>query len=154
TSEGSSALSGINYRKGTYSEYNADDGFINILYSQLTEYLTQGYRVFDLALILEFKWTYGFGNSYFLSRQFDRVFSLGVSDSTYPAQASIYGVDKYIDWSTFYVWWASDLTFFGVGILMFFIGVYFKIIRNTYLSDENDLAANILFYYFIILLFY
>lgn len=120
----------------------------------LLDYITQGYRVLDLAQNLDFKMDLWFCNSYFLSRQAERLFGIDVSSKTYPVQAGIYGIDQYIDWSTFYVWWASDLTFLGVGFLMFFIGMYFKIILNTYVTNDKDISANILFYYFVILLFY
>lgn len=150
---GSSAISGEDPRLGAYSKYNADDGELKILYSAMTGYLSQGYRAFDLALSKPFEFTWGVGNSTFFSRQVDRVLGTDLGDSTYPAQIEMDGWDRYINWSTFYVWWASDLSFYGVALLMILIGIFFRVVENTLLIQE-DLSAVILYSFMIVMLFY
>lgn len=154
TREGSSAISGINPNTGSYSTYNIDDGDGLLFYSAMTSYLTQGYRAFDLSLDEEFDFTWGVGNSTFFSRQIDRFFDTNISDKTYPAKLEDQGWDRYNYWSTFYVWWASDLGFFGVGFLMFFLGYIFRCIENTKDTIVNDTASKILYYYLVVLCFY
>lgn len=154
TREGSSAVSGVNFETGSYSEYNIDDGDGLLFYAAMTSYLTQGYRAFDLSLDEEFDFTWGVGNSTFFSRQIDRVFDLNISDKTYPAKLEENGWDRYNYWSTFYVWWASDLGFFGIGFLMFFLGVMFRCVENTKDMMVDDTASKILYYYFVIMFFY
>ena len=134
--------------------FNDDDGNGLVFYSAITSYLTQGYRAFDLSQDEDFDFTWGVGNSTFFSRQIDRIFDLDISDKTYPAKLEEYGWDRYNYWSTFYVWWASDLGFFGVGFLMFFLGFMFRCIENTKDMMVDDTASKILYYYFVIMFFY
>lgn len=153
TRYGSSAISGENPKMGSYSEYNIDDGKLKVFYSAMTGYLTQGYRAFDLALDKPYDFTWGVGNSTFFSRQADRIFDENISEKTYPAKIEEDGWDRYVYWSSFYVWWASDLTFIGVGFLMFLMGFLFRAIENTK-NKYNDASSSVLYYYFVIMLFY
>lgn len=150
---GSSAKTGIDSVIGSTSSFDATSGTLPILYSSLTNYLSQGYHAFDLALKEPFDFTYGVGNSTFLSRQVDRVFDTDLEDRSYPARIEHAGWNRYVYWSTFYVWWASDLGFSGVTVLMFLIGGFFRLLHNT-LQKYDDPALVILYSYFIILLFY
>lgn len=153
TRYGSSAISGENPRIGAYSEYSIEDGKLKVLYSSLTGYLSQGYRAFDLALDKQFEFTWGVGHSTFLTRQVDRLLGTNIADNAYPAKIEEDGWDRYINWSTFYVWWASDLSFYGVAFLMLMLGMLFRCVENT-LSVQGDLSAMILYSYILILLFY
>jgi hypothetical protein len=153
TRSGSAAISGVDNRLNAVSAYNIHDGLFLMGYSALTSYLTQGYRVFDLSLDEKFVWTYGVGNSTFLSRRADKLFSSSISESSYPARLEYRGIDRFINWSTFYLWWASDVTYFGVGILMLLAGFLFRALENT-LSRGRDIHALVLYAYTTIGLFY
>ncbi|WP_284186357.1 hypothetical protein [Zoogloea oryzae] len=153
TREGSAAVSGVSTSLGAYSEYNIDDGPLLVFYSAITTYLTQGYRALDLSMHEPFVFTWGVGNSTFLARQADRVLGSSIQDNTYPARIEKYGWDRYVQWSSFYLWWASDLTYIGVGILMFVLGFLYSSIGNTLLT-KGDAASILLFAYLIIVFFY
>ena len=153
TRSGSGAVSGQNPLINSYSDYNVDDGKMLVFYSSLSSYLTQGYRALDLSLKEPFIFTWGVGNSSFLSRQADRLIDADLTNSSYPARIEKYGWDRYNQWSSFYSWWASDLTHIGVGFLMFGIGFYYSAIGNT-LREKIDAASIILISYIIIALTY
>lgn len=153
TRSGSAAISGISYTQNYESDYDISDGKIKVLYSALTSYLTQGYRAFDLALELPFKTTFGVGHSSFLSRQVDRIFDTRISDNTYPARIERFGWDRYVFWSSFYLWWASDIHYIGVIVLMFVIGFVFRMVENS-IKNEKSYRLIILYSYFLVMLFY
>ncbi|MFZ6724238.1 hypothetical protein ACO0K2_01955 [Undibacterium sp. MH2W] len=153
TRYGSAAVSGVDHRLGAYADYNLDDGLFLMGYSALTSYLTQGYRLFDMSLSEDFKWTYGVGNSTFFSRQIDRILDTKISDNSFPARLESKGLDRFINWSTFYLWWASDLTYFGVGFLLAFLGFVFRVSENSILKFK-DLDALILYSYLTMCFFY
>ena len=153
TRHGSFAKSGVSTELAAYSKYSANDGVLLSFYSSITGYLTQGYRAFDLSLGESFDFTWGVGNSTFLSRQVDRIFDVDISDRTYPAKIEAVGWNRYNYWSSFYVWWASDLTFVGVVFAMILIGFFIGSLENT-VSRSADVSAIILYSYLILLVFY
>jgi len=153
TREGSAAVSGVSPTLNAYSDYSISDGELFVFYSAMSTYLTQGYRAIDLSLHEPFLFTWGVGNSSFLSRQVDRLFGTNIQDYSYPARIEVYGWDRYTQWSSFYLWWASDLSYIGVGILMFSMGFFYSAIGNT-LTKQGDVASIILMAYTIITLFY
>src|SRR5690606_17886125 len=57
-------------------------------------------------------------------------------------------------WSTFYLWWASDIHFLGVIALMFFLGYSFRLVENTLMHQEEDVCACICYAYYVLMLFY
>ncbi|WP_417842093.1 hypothetical protein [Terasakiella sp.] len=154
TRSGSFAATGVNPKLGYYSKYSQSDGTLFVFYSALTFYLTQGYHAFDLALDLPFESTKGVGNSTFLSRQVDKFAGTHIGDSTYPARLESQNWDRYNYWSTFYLWWASDVHFIGVLILMFAIGISFRLVENTLIHEEEDVGACICYGYYTLMLFY
>lgn len=153
TRSGSSAITGFSSKQGFYSDYNIDDGKLGVLYSALSSYLTQGYRAFELSLQTDYEFTYGVGNSTFMSRQVDRALGTNISDKTLPAKIERFGWDRYNYWSSFYLWWASDLHYIGVIVLMFAIGAVLRIVENTLVLQPNY-GVVITYAYLIILLFY
>lgn len=151
--EGSPSIKGIDPKMDSVATYNLDDGLFLMGYSALTSYLTQGYRIFDMSLDEKFVWTYGIGNSTFLSRQADKVLGTNIGDLTYPARLEYRGTDRYINWSTFYLWWVSDLGYLGVGVLTFLGGFLFRISENT-IFKTSDHEALIIYAYLTIGFFY
>ncbi len=96
-----------------------------LLYSLvwLNYYLVQGYYGFSLILHLDQNWTYGFGNSAFLQRQFELLFGVDISNDTFQARIS----DKWdvnAQWHSFYGQIANDVGLIGVGFVMFFLGLF------------------------------
>ncbi len=153
TRSGSAAITGVSSNQGYYSDYNINDGKLAVLYSSMSAYLTQGYRALELSFNSDYEFTYGVGNSSFLSRQVDRVFDTNISDNALPAKIEEFGWDRYKYWSSFYLWWASDLHYVGVIILMFFIGSTLRVVENTLKIAPNYIAV-VTYSYLIIMLFY
>lgn len=122
--------------------------------AKLMAYLSQGYYGLSLALDKPFHFSYGIGYSLFLLENAEEI--LGLSN----VKKLTYSYKLYDDnwptgrvWSSFYVWPASDITFFGVILLMFIIGfIYATVWLESLLS--NDHISLIIFSLLNILLFY
>ncbi|MEA4862217.1 MAG: hypothetical protein VB042_02800 [Victivallaceae bacterium] len=97
-----------------------------ISYAMLDQYLCQGYYGLDKCLGLNFVYTYGLGNSIFLTYFIGQRFfgaGMAIENSTYPARLELLtGYSSLNRWLSCYSWWAGDLTFPGVIIAVFFVG--------------------------------
>ncbi|MCU4550035.1 hypothetical protein KTI61_13700 [Acinetobacter pittii] len=92
-------------------------------YYSLSAYMSQGYQGLAYAFDIDYNWTYGVGYSRFLTVYFDKYLDLNVSGNTIPALIqNKYGWDENVNWHTMYVWFASDMSFYGVYFLMLFVG--------------------------------
>ena len=88
----------------------------------LGHYLVQGYYGFSLSLNEQFESTLGFGNSPFLSRQFERITGKDISQNSY--QAKIDGEwAQGLRWHSAFAQFANDVHFIGV-IFVVFIGFF------------------------------
>jgi len=117
-------------------------------------YLTQGYYALSLAIEEPFISSYGVGNSFYLTGLVERFVGQGVvSDITYPARIEKYGWDRLSQWHSFYVWIASDVSFFGVLVVVFLVGQLFAMVWLDVLMKLNPFAVA-LFAMLIIMLFY
>lgn len=101
----------------------------------LDYYLVQGYYGFSLIIDLDWNWTYGFGNSEFLQRQFFMLTGIDISRETLQYKISDIW-DKSAQWHSFYGQFANDFSVVGLMILMFAIGallsrVWLSIIYNN-----------------------
>jgi hypothetical protein len=117
-------------------------------------YLTQGYYGLSLALKEPFIPMYGYGNSMYLNR-----IAAGISDNfeimnlPYPMRLQKYGWDGYVQWSSIYPWIASDVSFPGTVLVVFFIGHIFALSWLDTLEGSNPFAVAV-FSQFIVMLFY
>lgn len=92
--------------------------------SSLIHYFTQGYYALGLSLEKPFLPTFGLGGSMAVLINSSQLFNTNVLfENSYVYRNSIEnGWDWMMQWSSFYVWVASDISFFGVVILLFVIG--------------------------------
>ncbi len=120
-----------------------------------TSYLVQGYYGLSLALGETFDWSYGVGNSYFFIGLVEHFVGEGVIiNRTYPGKIEKeYGWPAYNNWSSFYTWIASDVTFPGTLVVVFLIGRLFAKVWLDVLKKENPYAVP-LFALLIMMLFY
>lgn len=118
-------------------------------------YLSQGYYGLSLSLQLSFEWTYGLGNSFALLSYAEQYFGVyGLEEITYPARMeAAFGWPAKMYWHTFFPWVASDLTFFGAAILMYFIGRAYARSFIEGVSSYSPLAVAA-FYFLSTLLFF
>jgi hypothetical protein len=72
---------------------------------------------------------------------------------TYIGKLEKKGVDPFENWHSAYLWFANDFTFFGVPIVLFFIGLLFSVSWKSTLK-LNDPFAPIIFIFCLIEIFY
>ena len=145
---------------GEYSEENFQSFPYNLIpenyrlfVEKFDSYLVQGYDNFEKIIEnCSFNWTYGFGNSRFLSSVIDRIFNVDITSQTYPYQLQNYGVDPLISWHSAYAWFASDLTFGGIIILMFLAGKLLASLTADIIRNHNPISMA-LFYLMILAVF-
>lgn len=112
-------------------------------------YITQGYASLSMAFDLDFHWTYFIGHSLYLSQLADKYLGTDIMQNTYPAQNEAEnGWSKTTYYNTLYTWLASDLTFVGVIVLFFFLGMLFAELWRSVIAREFLMALP-LFYYFL-----
>ncbi len=140
---------------------NRDNWIVSLLPSEgqaavamFTSYLVQGYYALSLALEEPFVFSYGVGNSYYLTGLVQHFVGEGVvSNKTYPARIEKYGWDRFNQWHSFYTWIASDVSFPGTIVVVFLIGRLFAMVWLDVLRKNNPFAVA-LFALLIIMLFY
>ncbi len=115
------------------------EGFLDFYYYAfvwLNYYLVQGYYGFSLILDLDLNWTFGFGNSEFFQRQLLVLTGVDVSDSTFQSRISEYW-DESAQWHSFYGQFANDFSFFGLSILMFFLGYFLSSVWTSIVYNNS-----------------
>lgn len=116
---------------------------LKFIYAMGTQYVAGSYHALAVCLRMDFKWTYGIGFSNFLTDYWKRFTAIDVKSETYGARAvnltkppivSTYG------WETAYVQLAGDVTFAGVVILFFLIGLLTACVWNDLVVTNNAYA--------------
>jgi len=95
--------------------------FLYYSFVWLDYYLVQGYYGFSLILNLDHHWTYGFGNSAFLQRQFLLMTGVDVNPLTFQYRISPVW-DESAQWHSFYGQFANDFGLMGLVALMLALG--------------------------------
>jgi hypothetical protein len=112
-------------------------------YMYVVLYVTQGYYHTCIAFDLDYKPTYLLTNNPALI-DFSDILGLNFYEDSYVYRLKNKGVDPEINWHSSYTWFASDLSFFGVPFLFFFIGYLFGF--SWYLGySKNDFLSKIIF---------
>lgn len=93
-------------------------------YMYLVIYLSQGYYHACLAFDLNFKWTCLVGNNPALT-SLAGLAGLNVWEDTYVYRLWSMGVHPLVNWHTAYIWFASDVSLFGVPVMLFVFGYIF-----------------------------
>lgn len=135
--EGTSKLGDIEIQ-GPYRAIQKGS-LLDFTYVWLSNYIVQGYYGLSLALDQPFSWTYGFGGSQFLARQFEWVTGVDILSHTYQHKITQYWGEN-TQWHSVYSHLANDLTFFGVGV-WFFIFFFFLSQVWTSFVDAGNLYA-------------
>ena len=121
----------------------SDLTFVESTWVWLSSYLVQGYYGFSQALLADFSWTYGAGNSPFLARQVEWVTGVDLLDGTFPHKISpIWNEDA--QWHSWYSHLASDLYFSGIAIFMALFGYFFAVVWKSYCDTDNRIAPYLL----------
>ena len=118
-------------------------------------YISHGYHGLILCLELPFECTYGLGSNWALSSYLEQYFGVkNLLYNTYPLRMeTVYGWSGLIFWPTAFAWWASDISFYGVIFLMYFIGRFLCIwIKEAYLYN-NPISITLSSFFFILVIF-
>ncbi len=128
---------------------------IKLAIASLISYFTQGYYALGLAMEKPFMSSFGFGSSMAVLINISNLFNTNaIFERTYVYRNFIEnGWDWHGKWSSFYVWVASDISFLGVIILMFFIGYLLARSWNKMVICK-DYVSIIVFVQLMILCFY
>lgn len=112
-------------------------------YIKASTYITQGYYGMSLAVDEKFDSTFGIGHSYFLLNQFKYFFDIDLIERTY--QYKIHDEwDRLVQWHSFYSQVANDVSFYGVIVVMFFLGYLLSAIFISAIKDNNIMAKTLL----------
>lgn len=108
----------------------------------LTSYLSAGYYGLSLTLQLPFQWTYGIGNSYFMSKLVSTIFGIeNMYDRTYLSRmGEVFGRNGLRSWNTIFPWLASDFTFAGTILIFFFVGYIWQTSWLEVLRYKNPVS--------------
>lgn len=112
-------------------------------YMYVVSYLAQGYYHTCLAFDLDFKWTWLVGNNPALI-SLAESFGVNVWEETYMYRLGSFGVDPLMQWHSAYVWFASDVSFLGVPVLLFLLGYIFGFSWDLGVNHD-DLLSKIIF---------
>ena len=96
-------------------------GRLQPTYILVASYLGQGYYHTCFAFDLDFMWTKFVGNNPALISLAARL-GVDVWNETYMHRLHRQGIDEYGVWHTAYTWFASDVSFYGVPVALFFLG--------------------------------
>lgn len=118
----------------------------------LSYYIAQGYYGFSLALSLDPIFTYGFGSSPFLQRQFGLLSGQNISDLTLQYRVSDYWHHS-AQWHSFYSQIANDVGFTGVILVMSILGYLMARCWKTALASHSVYAASLLPLFAILIIF-
>ena len=124
-------------------------------YMHNTSYLTQGYYHLGLAMTLEddFNSTLLLGNNP-ASINLLKSFDFDLWQQTYMYRLSVEkGVDDLGKWHSAYLWYANDVSLYGVPFIMFILAYLMAYSYGLVLSS-NDLLSKILFVIFVNMLLY
>lgn len=127
--------------------------FLQYSITWLDYYITQGYYGFSLILEQDFKWTYGFGNSAFLQRQFNLITGIDVGELSYQRRYdNVWG--EFAQWHSFYGQFANDFGPWGLTILMFLLGFLFSRVWLSILLQNSFFGAALMPIYIIMFIFF
>jgi len=139
--------------KENYYLYKITPPNIHPIINNVSFYISHSYYRLNLALNLPFKGLgFGLTNSFFVMDNIESITGWsGLKDISYGVRldreiGSNYG----LYWSTFYTWIASDFTFPGTILVVFFIGYFFSLAMKDSLYYLNPFSVTVfcsLFYF-------
>ncbi len=122
---------------------SAEPNFLDLLYYSfvwLTYYVCQGYYGFSLILDMDLNWTYGFGNSEFLQRQFLLITGKDISSLSFQSRVDHFW-GKSAQWHSFYGQFANDVGFIGLPFLLFLLAFFFARVWKSTLHQGSFFGA-------------
>jgi len=126
-------------------------GFHRLLVS-LSAYLSQGY--YGMSLTLRVNWIpmFGLGSSKAI-QEMCSIFFPSIGEWTYQARISEFGWDDYTRWHSMYSWFANDVSYLGVIVIMFIYGFIFARCYKDCIKTNNPFAQLMVYYMFVMAVF-
>ncbi len=115
--------------------------FFESTLAYLTVYLCEGYYGMALALKLDWVPTWGTGFSSFIRNNLQELFDINLIQYSYQGRAEIFGWGANRNWHTAYTWFANDVSFFGVVVIMFLIGWLLIQTYKDSVENRNPFSA-------------
>lgn len=132
-------------------EKDKPNDFFESMVLSVTGYVTQGYYGMSISVGEPFTSTYGIGYSKFLLTNVNNYFHHDFLKRTYQHKISEKW-DESEQWHSFYSYWANDISFYGVIILMFMVGFSLAIFWK-YAIMQNIIAKCILLLYIVMFMY-
>ncbi len=107
--------------------------------ASIQSYICQGYYGMSLAINKGFTSTYGIGHSFFLATSFDNMFGTSIIDHTYQEKITDLW-SRTVNWHSFYSQMANDVSFYGVIIIMFLLGIIIAKVWRDIIDANNPIA--------------
>ncbi len=125
---------------------------LNNLWISFSSYLSQGYYGMSQALTLDWTPMFGLGNSMFVVDTVSDHF-FDIKQYTYQSKLEPLGWDSKVRWHSMYTWLANDVSFYGVVVVMFFIGIIFSMMFRDAIETHNPFAQASIFFYILMIIF-
>lgn len=132
--------------------YNRIPFWLLLGLSSINSYLCQGYYALSEGLKMGIL-PITFGGSNWFTINLLKGYNADPTMGTYMYQLQKLGIDMSINWHTAYLWFANDVTFLGVPIIIFIIGHFLGKTWKNCLLGRNDLAI-VMMGYFTQMVFY
>ena len=124
--------------------------------AMITSYMVQGYHGLDLCLTKPFVWALGGGHSpFFLGELLHDDQGNTAASLSYPARVELtepWGM--MVNWHSIYPWIASDITFPGTLLFVYFIGYLYGLSWIDWLIKGNPLAFAVFYQLTVTLLYF
>lgn len=111
-------------------------------YEKLTIYLVQGYKGMSISLDYPFDSTFGSGHSVFLQRVFEDYLGFNIRENTFQRKITDLW-DENVYWHSAYSYFANDVNFSGVVLIMFLLGYLFSLVIYR-IIQFNDIFSKLL----------
>ena len=120
----------------------------------LSGYLSQGYYGLSLCMQLPFKWTYGIGSSYALTKLLEKIGIEGIFERTYLSRMSRnFSRNGLSAWNTIFPWLASDFTWIGAALFFIFVGYFMAKAWKEIILNDNIISYIVFCITMILILF-
>lgn len=107
-------------------------------------YLVQGYYNTAVAFELDFRFSW-FGGWNPSIQSLYSAFGFDFADNTYIQRLDVFGIDPRVNWHSSYTWFANDVSFYGVPLVMYILGYIIGYSWVKAVVVESDIFSKLIF---------
>jgi hypothetical protein len=105
-------------------------------------YLTQGYYAVSMGVGLDFESCFGVGHNMFFISNMQQYLKIDLWPKTYMVRIEEqYPWDSLVNWHSIYSWIANDVSYMGVPIVFFLLGLFFARLWKDSIVNKNPFAS-------------